>query len=102
MTHGIASRLEERGFFETRCHLDAARGVLELDAEHREIILQGEMSGPGSVITISGMKPLNIFSSTRFITSDHFAAPPANVIVKLTAMKNAGTLRRDWPLCRGR
>jgi hypothetical protein len=101
VTRGIASRLEERGF-ETHCHLDSSRGVLELSAEHGEIILQGEVSGPGSVITMSGMKPLNIFSSTRFITSDHFAAPPAKVIVKLTAMKDAGTVRRDWPLCRGR
>jgi hypothetical protein len=99
VTRGIASRLEARGF-EARCRLDSLRRLVELSAQHGEIIVHAEVSGRGSVITMSGMEPLDISSSTRFITSDYLAAPPANVIVKLTAVKDAGVLRRDWPLCR--
>lgn len=73
MTRGIASRLEARGF-EARCRLDSLRRLVELSAQHGEIIVHAEVSGRGSVITISGMEPLNISPSTRFITSDYLAS----------------------------
>ena len=57
----------------------------------------GEISGRGGVITMSVREPLNIWASTRLVTSDYLAAPPATVIVKLTALQDAGMRRLDWP-----
>jgi hypothetical protein len=97
----LAQDLEREGF-ESVCHPDPLRGLVEVQAKRGETMVYAEVSEQGSIITMSesGEEPLNISRTTRYVTTPFERAPKDAVILKLTAATYPDrTPRSDWPAC---